>query len=197
VELCGKPQDKISFAIINEAFAVVEGDKRWVLDNLNDVAKNFPAEIDIIDLLALSLDEVEARIMQKDALFVVGGSSDYLTKLFHKTGFSKLLPKVLNSKVYVGSSAGSMVMGRRVPDEVRRRVFGEGELFEVEEYLGLVDLALIPHLDSPHFPNNRTDVLDEVAKPMSFPVYALRDDSALIVNSDKQKFIGSKPYKIS
>jgi len=44
-------------AIINEAFAVEEGDKRWVLDNLNDVASNFPAELDIINLLALPIDE--------------------------------------------------------------------------------------------------------------------------------------------
>ncbi|HTE57899.1 MAG TPA: Type 1 glutamine amidotransferase-like domain-containing protein [Verrucomicrobiae bacterium] len=196
VELCGKPQDKISFAIINEAYAVVGGDKRWVLDNLNDVAKNFPAEIDIINLLALSLDEVEARIMQKDALFVVGGSSDYLVKVFQQTGFSKLLPTLLESKVYVGSSAGSMALGRRVPDEVRRRIFGEDEHFEVDEYLNIVDVALIPHLDSPHFPNDRIEVLDEVVRPLDFPVYALRDDCALIVDGTTQKFIGSDPYKI-
>lgn len=167
-----------------------------MLNNLNDVAKNFPAEIDLINLLALSLDEVEARIIQKDALFVVGGSSDYLTTLFQKTGFADLLPKLLESKVYVGSSAGSMVMGKRVADEVRRRVYGEDEHFEVEEYLGFVESALIPHLDSPLLPHNRTQILDEIAKPMDFPIYALRDDCALVVDGDQQYFIGSKPHEI-
>jgi hypothetical protein len=58
VRLVGKPQDQISIGIINEAYAVEEGDKRWVLDNLNSVANNFSGEIDIINLLALSIQEV-------------------------------------------------------------------------------------------------------------------------------------------
>jgi dipeptidase E len=196
VDLVGKQQDRITLAIINEAYAVQRGDKKWVLNNLNDAAKNFPAEIDLINLLALSLDEVEARIMQKDVLFVIGGSSDYLAKLFVKTGFSKRLPRILETKVYVGSSAGSMVLGKRVPNKVRRRIFGEDEHFEVDEYLGLIDVALIPHLDSPHFPHNTKAELDEVAKPLDFPIYAIRDDTALIVDGDNRNFIGSEPYKI-
>jgi hypothetical protein len=61
VKLVGKPQDQISIGIINEAYAVEEGDKRWVLDNLNSVATNFSGEIDIIDLLALSIEELFAK----------------------------------------------------------------------------------------------------------------------------------------
>lgn len=45
IKLVGKPKDQISIAIINEAFAVEEGDKRWVLDNLNSVASNFRGEV--------------------------------------------------------------------------------------------------------------------------------------------------------
>jgi len=93
VDLVGKPQNKITFAVINEAFAAEHGDKRWVLNNLSDVAKNFPAEMDIVNLLALPLSEVEERILQKDAIFVVGGHTDYLMSVFVKTGFDTLLPK--------------------------------------------------------------------------------------------------------
>ncbi len=195
VELCGKPQDQISFAVINEAYAVEDGSKRWVLDNLNDVAKNFPGELDIVNLLALSLDEVEKRIMQKDAIFVIGGNTDYLMHVFDKTGFSTLLPKLLKTKVYVGSSAGSMVIGERISSEAYHELFGEDNDFGTKEYLGLVDLAIKPHLDSPHFPNNRPEKLEAVVGHASFPVYALRDDSALVVDGTAQKFIGSEPYK--
>src|SRR3990167_3692811 len=78
VDLVSKPREEITFAVINEAYAAAHGDKRWVISNLNDVAKNFPAEMDIVNLLALSLSEVEERILQKDAIFVVGGHTDYL-----------------------------------------------------------------------------------------------------------------------
>lgn len=194
VDLVGKPQKKITVAIINEAYAVELGDKRWVLENIQSVAENFPAETDIINLLALPLSEVEGRIMSKDVIFVVGGNTDYLMHVFDKTGFSKLLPKLLKTKVYVGSSAGSMVICQRVSGEAYHKVYGERDNFGVKEYLGLLDLALKPHLGSDHFPNNRPEVLQEVASGMNFPVYGISDGAALIIDGAKQEFIGPKPY---
>lgn len=197
VDLVGKAQDKISVAVINEAYAVEEGDKRWVLHNLSSVADNFPAEMDIVDLLALPIKEVEKRIMTKDVIFVVGGNTDYLMYVFNKTGFAKLLPKLLETKVYVGSSAGSMVIGKRVSSEAYHKVYGERDSFGITEYLGFVDLAIKPHLDSEHFPNNRAHILEDVASGMDLPVYGLRDDSAIVVDGSKQTFVGSETYKVS
>lgn len=196
VELCGKPQNEITIAIINEAYAVLEGDKRWVLDDLNGVVKHFSAEIDIINLLALPLDEIEKRIASKDVIFVNGGSIDYQMYVFKKSGFAKLLPKLLETKVYVGSSAGSMVIGKRVSTEAYHKIYGASDDFNIKEYMGLVNLAITPHMNSPRFPNNRPEILEEVASGMSFPVYGLQDDSAIVINGEEQKFIGSEPYKV-
>lgn len=195
VELCGKPQDKISFAIINEAYAAEHGDKRWVLHNLNSVADNFPADIDMVDLLALPLSEVEQRIMQKDAIFVVGGNTDYLMSVYQKTGFDKLLPKLLQTKVYVGSSAGSMVVGKRISSAAYKLVYGEESKWGIDEYLGLADLSVMPHLDSPHFPNRKESLLEAVGS-FEDKVYGLRDDSAVVVDGDEVRTIGSKPVLI-
>jgi len=196
VDLVGKPQEQIKIGIINEAYAVEEGDKRWVLDNLNSVAINFSAEIDIVSLLALSIAEVENRLADKDVIFVVGGNTHYLMHVFNKSGFSELLPQLLKDKVYVGSSAGSMVVGRRVSTKAYSKVFGEGNRYGIDEYLGFVDLAIKPHLDSDNFPNNRAKILDEYAGGTDFPVYGLRDDSAIVVNGDNIEFIGSEPHKV-
>lgn len=195
VELCDKPKDQITIAVINEAFAAELGDKRWVLDNLNSVAQNFPAEMDIVDLLALPLTEVEARIMQKDAIFVVGGHTDYLMSVFRKTGFDKLLPKLLESKVYVGSSAGSMVIGRRLSEEAYGVMYGERGAYGVGEYLGLVDFSIMPHLNSEHFPSRKEMLVAAVAHHSGL-VYGLNDDSAVVVNGENMQIIGSHPLKI-
>jgi len=196
VELCGKPQDEISIAIINEGYAVEEGDKYWVLDNLNDVARNFKGGIDIVNLLALPLPKVEENIAKRDVIFVVGGNTDYLMHVFDKTGFSKLLPKLLESKVYVGSSAGSMVVGRRVSTEANTEIYGEPGDWGVDDYLGLVNLAIKPHLNSSKFPKNRPEILEKVCGGVDFPVYGLQDDSALVIDGSGQKFIGSPPAAI-
>jgi dipeptidase E len=196
VELVGKPQDKISVAIINEAYAVENGDKYWVLDNLNDVAKNFQGGIDIVNLLALPLNKVEENIMKRDVIFVIGGYTDYLMSVFNKTGFSQLLPELLKTKVYVGSSAGSMVAGKRLSTKAHKIMYGERETYGTDKFLELVDVALMPHLDSPHFPNRKESLL-EAAKEYPGLVYGLRDDSALVVNGAKQELIGSAPVKIN
>lgn len=196
VKLVGKPQDEITFAVINEAYAAVHGDKRWVISNLNDVAKNFPAEMDIVNLLALPLEEVEERILQKDALFVVGGHTDYLMSVFVKTGFDKLLPKLLESKVYVGSSAGSMVMGKRLSSEAYREMYKEVVGYGTTEYLGFVNFSIMPHIGSDDFPG-RKEKLIEASKKNKGKIYGLRDDSAILVKDNKIDFIGSEPYEFN
>lgn len=193
VDLVNKPRNQITFAVINEAYSAEHGDKRWVISNLNDVAKNFPAEMDIVNLLALPLKEVEERILQKDAIFVVGGHTDYLMSVFIKTGFAKLLPKLLKSKVYVGSSAGSMVLGKRLSTEAYEKIYHEQSVYGISKYLEFVDMCLMPHLDSAHFPNRRETLL-EAAKKHSGVIYGLRDDSAVVINGKNISTIGSKPY---
>lgn len=195
VRLVGKPQDQISVGIINEAFAVEDGDKRWVLDNLNSVANNFSAEIDIVDLLALPINEVEARLSDKDVIFVVGGDTDYLMSVFQKTGFDKLLPKLLEAKVYVGSSAGSMVVGKRISAGAYLLIYGEDSKWNVNQYVGLVDLSVMPHLDSPHFPNRMESLIEAVGN-FDGKVYGLRDDSAVVVDGEDVTTVGSEPIII-
>lgn len=196
VGLCGKPRNEISIAVINEAFAVEEGDKRWVLDNLNLVFNNFSGEIDIINLLALSIDEVEKRISNKDVIFVIGGNADYLIRVYQKTGFDKLLPRLLDSKVYVGSSAGSMVMGKRISEAAYKLIYDEDSKYGVTDYLGLVDFSIMPHLDSPNFPYRKANLLEAVSTFKS-KVYGLRDDSAVIVDGNEVNVIGSDPVIIN
>jgi len=197
VELCNKPQDEISVAVINEGFAVEEGDKYWVLDNLNDVAKNFPGGMDIVNLLALPLNTIERRVMQRDVICVIGGHTDYLMHVFNESGFSTLLAKLLETKVYVGSSAGSMVIGKRVSSEAYAEIYGEPGDWEVDEYLNLVDFALKPHLNSQNFPKNREEILLKVTQNYKGTVYGLADDSAVVINGDEIKLIGSEPVVIN
>jgi dipeptidase E len=195
VRLVGKPQDQISIGIINEAYAVEQGDKRWVLDNLNSVASNFNGEIDIVDLLALTIEEVEERLSGKDVIFVIGGDTDYLMSVYQKTGFDKLLPKLLGTRVYVGSSAGSMVVGKRISAAAYRLIYGEDSKWNIAEYLGLVDLSVMPHLDSPHFPNRKESLIEAVGS-FEGKVYGLRDDSAVVVDGSSVQTIGSDPVII-
>jgi len=161
---------------------------------MNSVINNFPGEVDIINLLALTIKQIEKRLSNIDVIFVIGGDADYLMSVYQKTGFDKFLPKLLENKVYVGR-CGFDGDWRAGFDAAYRLIYGEDGEFGVSNYLDLVNFSIMPHLDSPHFPN-RKESLFEAVDNLKGKVYGLRDDSAAVVDGDKIKVIGSKPVVI-
>src|SRR3990167_1072124 len=191
-ELVGKPRKSISVAVINEAYAVERNNLTWVLDNLNNVRNNFGGNLELVNLLALDIETVKQRLGENDVIFVVGGHTDYLMSVFIKSGLSKILPELLKTKVYVGSSAGSMVLGKRLSEEAYIKIYNERNTYGVDKYSELVDIAIMPHLDSPNFPNRKETLIDAVEQH-SGVVYGLRDDSAIVVDENNIVTIGSEP----
>ncbi len=195
--LVGKPLGDISVAIINEAAAVESGDKNWLLNELVDLRRHVPGAVDFVNLLALSYEEVRQRLVFSDVIYVVGGNQDYLYHVYHKTGFARLLTEeLLSSKVYVGSSAGSMVMGYRAATNLYQSIYGAANTYGVKRYLELVDFIINPHYESANFPrNNRATVMDMAARE-SKPICALRDNQAIVVNGEDISCVGGDNLRV-
>ena len=118
-EMVGKPRGEINTIIINEAIKGEAGDMRWFTDELTRLASILGGNMEFIDLQAHDLEYIKRRINLSDMVFCFGGSTDYLANVFMKTGFDKILPKVLEQKVWVGSSAGSCVLCHKETEEVQ------------------------------------------------------------------------------
>lgn len=196
IEFVGKPAKEINFAIINEAYAVEHCDHSWILDDMDSIRNNFGGSIEFINLLALDIKEVEKRINTADVIFVVGGNTEYLKKVFDKTGFSKLLPKLLKAKVYVGSSAGSMILGRQTSYATQDEIYGEADYFGVHEYLNLLNFSILPHLHSRYFFKRTKEWTIEESKKVDNVVYALSDNAAVIVDGDREYVVGNDYMKL-
>lgn len=197
IELVGKDAGLINVAVINEGYAVEYGDHSWVIDELATLRKVFGGMIELVNLLALEKDKVIERLVAADFVYVVGGNTDYLMHVFKKTGFDTVLMQVLETKVYVGSSAGSMVMCNRISTESYQAIYGESETFGVLEYLRVVDIAIKPHLNSPEWPNNRADKLTSISADYIGTIYALSDTSAVVYDSGELSMIGDDWMKLS
>lgn len=195
-EFVGKRRKSISIAVVNEGYSVEHNNLRWVVNNLKDVTDTFGGNLELVNLLALDIKEVRERIKKHDVIFVVGGNTDYLMSIFNKSGFSKILPELLKSKVYVGSSAGSMVLGKRLSAEAYEKIYHERSNFGVKNYLGLVDLAIMPHLDNRNFSNRRENLL-EASRKHTGVIYGLRDDSAIVVDGNIISTVGSEPLVLN
>jgi dipeptidase E len=133
----------------------------------------------VLELTALPSIQAEvwtAAVREADALLVFGGDVIYLTRWMRESGLADLLPS-LRETVYVGVSAGSMVTAP---------IFGETYRdpqtpFVVEKGLGLVDFALLPHLDHPDHPESTTPKVERMAAQVPVPTYGIDDQTALKV----------------
>lgn len=114
-------------------------------------------------------------LQETDALLVNGGDPLYLCYWMRQSGLADLLPSL--RAVYVGLSAGSMVMAPRIGKDFVRWTRSNGS----DETLGLVDFAMFPHLDHEMLPDNSMANAARWAADMSMPSYAIDDQTALKV----------------
>jgi len=135
--------------------------------------------VGVLELTALSSidrDHWVAEVEQADALLVGGGDPLYLAYWMRESGLADLLP-TLDDTVYVGVSAGSLVMGPCVGGDVT----GLSPLNGRDATLGIVDFAIFPHLDHPEMPEFSMERAVEWAEGLTSPGYAIDDATAIAV----------------
>jgi dipeptidase E len=132
----------------------------------------------VLELTALpSLDEERwvPLVRETDVLLVEGGDAAYLSHWMRASGLADLLP-TLRETVWVGVSAGSMVMTPRVGDDFVMWHSPAGDVT-----LGVVDFSIFPHLDNPDLPENTMAAAERWAASLSGPAYAIDDETAIKV----------------
>lgn len=197
VELVGQPAEAIKVAAVSEAHVDIHGSHGWLLDDLGRAKNNF-GYIELVNLQALAIGQVVDRLGPADIIFVTGGDPDYLMSVFNKTGFGRRLPKLLQNKVYVGSSAGSMVVGQRVGATAYLQIYGEStdDRYGVSDWLELVELAVHPHFGDEGLPNDRPEVLLESLRGYRGVVYAIGDGAAIVSDGGQLTVIGPEPLVV-
>jgi dipeptidase E len=148
----------------------------------------------VLELTALPSIQREswvAPVEEADALLVYGGDVVYLTRWMRESGLADLLPS-LRETVYVGLSAGSMVTAP---------VFGEtyddpNQPFVIEKGLGLVDFALLPHLDHEGHPESSSAKVERMAAEVPVPTYGIDDQTAIKVIDGTVEVVSEGHWKL-
>jgi dipeptidase E len=134
--------------------------------------------VGVLELTALpSLDQAIwlPSVQETDVLLVNGGDPLYLSYWMRQSGLADLLPSL--RAVYVGLSAGSMVMAPCIGEHFVGWTPPTGG----DETLGLVDFAMFPHLDHAMLPHNSMADAERWAAGMRVPGYAIDDQTAIKV----------------
>jgi dipeptidase E len=194
-DLVGKPANEISIAFIPTAANVEMDDKDWLIKDYANLNGMGFSQIDIVDISALPQSLWQPRLEKADVLFFGGGNTFHLMFWIEKSGLRELLPELLENRVWVGISAGSMVSGLSIASE-NDRLFAE-EIGEATgtDGLGLVNFSLKPHYHSPFFPGVTDENLALAADELDTKLYAIDDNTAISVSGDSLEVISEGQWK--
>jgi dipeptidase E len=188
--LLGRPFAAATVVVIPTASLAAAGDHGWLIEDLSLLRGFGWREFDIVELNGLPRELVLGRLRNADVIYVTGGNHYHLANSIVANGLADDMAAMLESKVYVGVSAGSMVFsaslsertGRAFGEEDDLRILGETP---VRPPFGLFDWYLKPHLNSPGFPYRTPAWFEAAAAKLDCAVYAIDDDSAVRVRGDE------------
>jgi len=171
----------------------------------------------VLELTALpSIDKKVwvASVEEADALLVWGGDVLHLCHWMRQSGLADLLPSLRRESVYVGVSAGSMAVSSTFGETYRNPPSGSGSALTSEDTVfdtphgeisrifvtaqgsGLVDFALIPHLDHEDHPDASAANAEKWAERLPVPVYAIDDQTAIKVPDGTVEVISEGHWKL-
>ena len=148
----------------------------------------------VLELTALPSinEELWVPMVQEiDALLVNGGDPLYLCHWMRQSGLADLLPS-LRDTVYVGLSAGSLVMTPKIGEDFVRWTPPTGG----DETLGMVGFSIFPHLDHPDMPDNSMAGAERWAAGMPVPAYAIDDQTAIRVTDGTVEVVSEGHWKL-
>jgi dipeptidase E len=200
VDLLGKPIAEASALCIPTASHAMPGGAAMAWGLICGKASTPLCELGwkslgVLELTALpSINEEHwvPVVQETDALLVGGGDPLYLCYWMRQSGLADLLPLLRRETVYVGVSAGSMVMAPNIGEDF----VGWKPPTGGDRALGLVDFAMFPHLDHENMPDNSMANAEEWASSVPVPGYAIDDQTAIQVTDDTVEVVSEGHWKL-
>jgi dipeptidase E len=182
---------KIRIAFIPTAANAVDQPKDWLIKNYNQCERL--GTVDIVDISALEKKIWLPRLRAANVIVVGGGWTSYLMNYIIKSGLKEELPKLLKTRAYVGISAGSIALSKKIQAS-SEFIYGD-EAKKVPSGLNYINFNFRPHLNSPEFPKVRDTTLKRVSRKLKGDLYAVDDNTAIICINNKIKIVSEGKWK--
>ncbi|NBD74396.1 type 1 glutamine amidotransferase-like domain-containing protein [Patescibacteria group bacterium] len=189
--LVEKPSHETTIAFVPTAMNPTEGNKTWFVNDISRIHGQGLKQLDVVDFSALEKEEWLPRFQAADVLFFSGGDTHHLIDHMREAGLDTELPRLLETRVYAGISAGSIVTGPTTAvssDDIE--LYYEDKGYKGKPALNFVPFHFRPHYNSPDFPNARKGVMEDIAGSIKETLYAVDDTSALAVVDGAVEIVG-------
>ncbi|GAA3876567.1 Type 1 glutamine amidotransferase-like domain-containing protein [Streptomyces sp. NPDC059687] len=189
-DMLGKPFTSAKLVCIPTASVAEPGDHGWFVEDLSRLHSLGWRELDLLELNGLPRGMVVDRLSRADVIYVHGGNPYHLARSITGNGLADAFLDVLQDRVYVGVSAGSMIFSQHLSEHSADVIGDTADLHAlgattVRPPFGLFDWYLKPHLYSPHFPERNDAWADRIVERADFPVYFIDDETAVRVHDDE------------
>jgi dipeptidase E len=201
VELLGKPiEESHALCIPTAQYGhpwVGPGERAWQFisgKSENPMVDLGWKSMGVLELTALPSIEEERwvpLVRKADALLVAVGDVLYLCHWMRQSGLADLLAS-LSDTVWVGLSAGSMVLTPEVGDDFIQWRPATGD----DSTLGIVDFSICPHLAPEGQPGNSMAEAQRWAAGISGPAYAIDDQTAITVVNGTVEVVSEGQWKL-
>jgi dipeptidase E len=164
----------------------VAGGPPWTMSGLGWRSEGL---LELTALPSIGAERWMPWVRDADVLLVDGGDATYLCHWMRESGLADLLPP-LSDTVWVGVSAGSMVMTPRIgPD------FVEWASAPDDRTLGVVDFSIFPHVGHEMMPENTMEEAERWAAGIGGPAYAIDDQTAIAVADGAVEVVSEGTWK--
>ncbi len=142
------------------------------------------SDTELILLEDFGNESVLEKLEQKEIIWVAGGMLGYLSYWARRCSFDQHLGEILKNKIYVGSSAGSMLLCN--DSEMVEWDFVDNEKgASAIKPLGLVDFDVYPHYEDELYDKIKTNYKGK-------KLYLLKNGEEIIVEDDKVTIVGEE-----
>lgn len=183
--LSKKPQDNSVSFITTAAYGDYKN-PTWLNIYKNQLRNYGIQKIEELDLKDKTQKELEKILSNKDIIFVNGGNPFYLLYWVKKSGFHKIIKRLLNKdKLYIGISAGSYICCPTIEMATWKH--------QDRNKIGIKDLKalnFIPFLITAHFNEKHYQIINKAAQTIHYAIVVLTDAQAVLVENDKVKVVG-------
>jgi dipeptidase E len=140
------------------------------------------------DLKNKTSETLLKELSATDVIFVAGGNTFYLLQEARKSGFDQVVKDLISQdKVYIGSSAGSVLLGPTL--EPIKLLDDPGESPELDSYesLGVIETVLLPHYGKEKYMDRYERIISEWSHKVK--LVTLTDDQVMIVDGERAEII--------
>lgn len=150
------------------------------------LVKSLGADLRVVELEEMLKRDIMPDFEWAEVIWMAGGWVSYLLYWLHRSGLSQEMPRLLNQgKLYVGSSAGSMVTAPTTSS----CSWYIGEEDTVLREWPCAGMGLVPFEFYPHYRVEQRPQIEQHWQ--SGDLYLLKDGEALIVEDGQVRLVGT------